>query len=253
MAFAGQSVHIPSAFSVVEIIRTLHDKHLRYPENDPNHPDRDFFILSKGHGVMALYPILEERGWIPSSFLDQYFSSGSSLPGLYEAHIPGCEANTGSLGQGISVAVGVAKSARIRRTTQRVFCLTGDGEINEGAFWEAVMFASHHALDNFNLIIDLNGFQAMGSTKEILSLSGLSGILNGFGYNVVIVDGHDERELSEAIDGKTSMTRGRPLAILARTIKGKGVSFMENDNSWHYRRLDHDTFEEALREIELIT
>lgn len=250
MAYSAQSVHIPSAFSVVEIIRVLHDVHLSYPNNDPNHPDRDFFVLSKGHGVMALYPVLEARGWIPTDYIDNYFGPGSKLPGLYEAHVPGCEANTGSLGHGITVAVGLAKSAQLRGTEQQVVCLVGDGEMNEGAFWEAVMFAGHQSLSNFTLLVDLNGYQAMGKTKDVLEIEALDHVLAGFGFHVKVVDGHDEQEIKDALLSKPSELDGSPRVILAKTVKGQGVSFMENDNAWHYRRLDEKLFSMSISEID---
>ena len=250
MAYSGQSVHIPSAFSVVELIRVLHDVYLRYPNNDPNHPNRDFFVLSKGHGVMALYPILEARGWIPPEYIDNYFGPGSNLPGLYEAHVPGCEANTGSLGQGITVAVGLAKSARLRQTDQQVFCLVGDGEMNEGTFWEAVMFAGHQSLSNFTLLVDLNGYQAMGKTKDVLEIGALDSVLKGFGFQVAIIDGHNEEEINNAMSPNLAGLEGQPRAVLAKTVKGKGLSFMENDNAWHYRRLDEALFTKSVSEIE---
>lgn len=246
MAYFGQSVHVPSAFSIVELVRALHDNHLSYPENNPHHPDRDFLVLSKGHGVMALYPILEARGWIPRSAIDSYFADASPLPGLYEASIPGCEANTGSLGQGVSVGVGLALSAKRRRTNQRVFCIVGDGELNEGPVWEALMFAGHQMLSNFITIIDKNNFQAMGTTQEVLAASDLEGVLRGFGHRVITVDGHSETQINAALEN----LEGAPLTVIANTVKGKGVSFMENENSWHYMRLDKSSFEESIEEIQ---
>ena len=246
MAFFGQSVHIPSAFSIVELVRTLHDKHLSYPDNNPNHPDRDFLVVSKGHGVMSLYPILEARGWIPRSAIDSYFAEASPLPGLYEASIPGCEANTGSLGQGVSVCVGLALSARLRRTQQRAYCIVGDGELNEGPVWEALMYAGHHRLSNFTMIIDKNNLQAMGTTQEVLATSNLESVLSGFGHRVITVDGHSETQINTALEN----LEDAPLTIIANTVKGKGVSFMENENSWHYKRLDKSTFDKSIEEIQ---
>jgi transketolase len=249
MAFFGQSVHIPSAFSIVEIIRVLHDKHLNYPANNPRHPLRDFLVLSKGHGVMALYPILESRGWIPGSALDSYFSDASLLPGLCEAVIPGCEANTGSLGQGLPVAVGLAMSSQILESAQKVFCVIGDGEVNEGSVWEALMYAGHHRLSNLTVIVDQNRFQAMGQTSEILTVRNLETALASFGFRVKLIDGHSERALDDALTSSIDNSAARPLAIIANTTKGKGVEFMEDINSWHYKRLDRDTFDRALLQV----
>ncbi len=249
LAFIGQSVHIPSAYSIVELVRVLHVHQLNYPGNNPSHPDRDFLVLSKGHGVMSLYPLLEARGWIPSSALDSYFSDGSQLPGLCEASIPGCEANTGSLGHGVSVSVGLALSSLLRGTKQKVFCIVGDGEINEGSVWEALMFAGHHKLSNLTVVIDKNNLQAMGETSDVLSVSNLEGALEAFGHRVITVDGHSEEDLKSAYENYEENSSS-PRVIIATTVKGKGVSFMENDNSWHYRRLDDSTFEAALSEVE---
>jgi transketolase len=250
MSFAGQSVHVPSAFSIVEMVRVLHDKHLRYPENNPAATDRDFFVLSKGHGVMALYPILESRGWISKSDIDSYFKDGSHLPGLSEASVPGCEVNTGSLGQGLSVAVGFAFSAMLRNSDQRTFCIVGDGEINEGSIWEALMFAGFHKLNNLAVIIDNNGYQAMGKSSEVLVIADLASALRAFGFEVHLVDGHSEESLDTTITSHREKGSLQPLAVIANTIKGKGVSFMENNNQWHYTRLSDLTFNQAMKELE---
>lgn len=250
MAFIGQSVHIPSAFSIVEIVRTLHAQFLNYPDNNPNHRARDFFVLSKGHGVMALYPILEYRGWVPSSDITSYFGPESNLPGLYEASVPGCEANSGSLGQGITVAVGLAKSTLLQNTGQRVFCLVGDGELNEGSAWEALMHAGHHKLKNFTLVIDLNEHQAMGATEDILTMKNLVGLLTNLGFSVFSIDGHDEVQIERVIRNHFDSPEHLPLAVIARTVKGKGVSFMEDENSWHYKRLNPEDYSAALLEVQ---
>jgi transketolase len=249
MSFAGQSVHVPSAFSVVELVRVLHDKHLRYPNNDPEAAERDFFVLSKGHGVMALYPILESRGWIPESAVDGYFKDGSQLPGLSEASVPGCEVNSGSLGQGLSVAVGFAWSAKLNQSKQRTFCIVGDGEINEGPIWEALMFAGFHALNNLVVLVDKNGYQAMGKTKAILEIKDMGSVLRGFGFEVHTIDGHSEDLIDLTISSHRDGGSQKPLAVIAKTVKGKGVSFIENQNHWHYTRLNEDTFSEALKEL----
>ncbi len=250
MAFIGQSVHIPSAFSIVELVRTLHLQFLNYPDNSPRHKDRDFFVLSKGHGVMALYPILESRGWVPSSDITSYFGTASNLPGLYEASVPGCEANSGSLGQGVTVAVGLAKSALLQNTAQRVFCLVGDGELNEGSAWEAIMYAGHHKLKNFAIIIDLNEHQAMGATEDIVTMKNLVGLLTNFGFSAVSIDGHNEVQIERVIRNHLDGPEHIPLAVIARTVKGKGVSFMENNNSWHYKRLNPENYSAALLEVD---
>lgn len=248
VAFTAQCVHIPSAFSIVEIVRVLHESVLNYPGNDPRSVNRDFFVLSKGHGVMALYPILESRGWIDKSLFDQYFQNGSVLPGLAEAIVPGCEANTGSLGQGLGVAVGLALAIKLKNSDQKVFCLVGDGELNEGSTFEALSFASQHKLSNLNVIVDLNGLQAMGATQDIISQGKLQELLTSLGFHVEEVDGHNQEQLRIAFT-KTSEDRSQPRAFVATTVKGKGISFMEKDNSWHYRRLNEELLRISLNEL----
>lgn len=249
IAFSGQTVHIPSAFSIVEIIRVLHLKHLRYPEGRHDSKERDYLVLSKGHGVMALYPILEARGWIEQRELSNYFQDGSQLPGLCEASIPGCEANSGSLGQGVGVAAGLALAIELRGSTQKVFCVVGDGELNEGSAFEALSFIGQRKFLHFALVVDLNGLQAMGATEEVISQDGLDQILRGLGFHVLSVNGHDEGALSEIFRSFVDGEFLAPVAILARTVKGKGVSFMEEQNAWHYKRLDSETMKEATREV----
>lgn len=249
MAFKGQSVHVPSAFSIVEILHSLHSYVVEYPNNDPQSFNRDFLVLSKGHGVMALYPILAARGWIPSGALENYFKNGSDLPGLYEARIPGCEANTGSLGQGVGVAAGLALGVTLSKTRQKVVCVSGDGELNEGSALEALAFIGQKKLCNFALVVDLNGLQAMGETEVIQSHQGLRLVLEGFGFEVAEVDGHSSQDLLKPLLNFKQGKNLKPLAIVAKTIKGKGVSFMEGNNEWHYRRLDRQTFDAALAEL----
>lgn len=249
MAFAGQSVHIPSAFSIVDILRVLHDSILEYPDNDPHSPLRDYLVLSKGHGVMGLYALLESRGWISSESLADYFQDGSLLPGLYEASIPGCEANTGSLGQGLGVAAGLALAAKLSDTQQKVVCVAGDGELNEGSSLEALAFVGQRKLLNFALVIDLNGLQAMGRTDDIQTLHGLPQVLEGLGFEVKLVDGHNQIELQNVLGDFKLGRNTKPLALVASTVKGKGVSFMENRNEWHYGRLDKATYESAMAEL----
>lgn len=249
MAFSGQTVHIPSAFSIVEIVRTLHEQILDYPDNDPNSPLRDYLVLSKGHGVMALYPILDARGWLRESDLASYFKDGSRLPGLCESETPGCEANTGSLGQGIGVAVGLALAAELSSSTQISVCIVGDGELNEGSAFESLSFAGHHGLSNFVCVLDQNGFQAMGETEAVISQSRIDLFFEALGFEVCTLDGHDETALKNALLSVRRPGRVRPLAIIAKTTKGNGVSFMENQNTWHYTRLDQSTFESAMKEL----
>ena len=198
MAYAGSTVHIGCAFSIVEIMAVLYRGHLRYPDNDPQAADRDYLVLSKGHGVMAQYACMHELGWLDNATIQGYFSDGSELKGLSDSRVPGLEVTSGTLGHGFSVGVGLALAAKRRNTGQRTYVVVGDGEINEGAVWEGALFAAHHALKDFLVIVDENGFQAMGRTAEVLRLEPLARKFEAFGFETVTVDGHDEQALDQA-------------------------------------------------------
>ncbi|MBS7808567.1 transketolase [Variovorax sp. PCZ-1] len=249
MAYAGSTVHIGCAFSIIEVLAVLHQRFLRYPENQPQHPMRDYLILSKGHGVMAQYACMRERGWLTDQDIAGYFSDGSHLKGLSDSRIAGLEVTSGSLGHGFSVGLGMALGAHRKKTDQKTYVIVGDGEINEGPIWEGALFASHHALKNFVVIVDENGFQAMGKTAEVLRLDSIADKFKAFGFEAVEADGHSMTELSVALTALLESTDSRPKALIARTVKGKGVSFMENDNRWHYSRLDAASYQRAIQEI----
>ncbi|MBC7916903.1 MAG: transketolase [Rhodoferax sp.] len=249
MAFAGATVHVGCAFSIVELLAVLYRSHLRLDRNDPNASGRDYMVLSKGHGVMAQYACLKELGWLGADELAHYFKDGTRLKGLADAHIPGVEATAGSLGHGLSVGTGLALAAKLNKSDQRCFALVGDGEINEGAIWEAALFAAHFKLDNLIVIVDKNGFQAMGSTDEVMALGNIEAKFAAFGFDAVSIDGHDEAAIDAAYSQATGNRNGRPKAIVASTVKGKGVSFMEHDNRWHYTRLTADTHAAAIAEL----
>ena len=250
LAFTGETVHIACAFSIAEIISVLYSDILRFPNNDPDAPGRDYFILSKGHGVMAQYICLANRGWISTLDLDNYFQDASNLPGLSESRIRGCEVSSGSLGHGLPIATGLALASKLSKTDQMTFVLVGDGEMNEGTNWEAMLFANHKALDNLIVIVDQNGFQAMGSTTDVLDMGSLEGKFNSFGFDVETIDGHDTFAINKALTAAINSKNGRPKAIVAKTKKGAGVSFMEMNNLWHYTRLDDITYASAIAEIQ---
>lgn len=249
MAHSGATVHIGCAFSIVEMLAVLYRKHLRLDAHNPRAADRDYLVLSKGHGVMAQYACLREHGVLRDEDLAQYFKDGSRLKGLADAHIPGVEATCGSLGHGLSVAAGLALGAKRNGTDQKVYALVGDGELNEGAIWEAVLFAAHFKLDNLIVIIDKNGFQAMGTTDEVISLGNIEEKFRAFGFDAVTIDGHDEAAIDAAYTRMKDAPDGRPKVIVGVSVKGKGVSFMENNNIWHYTRLTPDTHAAAIREL----
>lgn len=246
MAYSGSTVHIGCAFSIIEILTVLYRSHLRYPDNNPSADGRDYLVLSKGHGVMAQYACMHELGWITDAQIKGYFEDGSDLKGLSDSRVPGLEVTSGSLGHGFSVGVGIALGLMSKGTEQKVFCVVGDGELNEGPIWEGALVAAHHKIDNLMMIVDKNGFQAMGPTDDVLALGDLASKLKSFGFEALEVDGHDEAEMDSAIHRLWATGLGKPKALIATTIKGKGVPFMESDNSWHYTRLNRKTYEDAI-------
>lgn len=250
MAYAGQTVHIGCAFSIIELMAVLYRRHLRFSAADPRAPDRDLMVLSKGHGVMAQYACMREIGWIDDAAVTGYFADGSMLKGLSDSRVPGLEVTSGSLGHGLPIAVGMAMGTKRLGSDQRVFCIIGDGEMNEGPNWEAMLFAPQHGLDNLVVIIDENGFQAMGRTDEIIALGDMAAKFAAFGFDAVTIDGHDEAAIDATVTDLLGNGSGRPKAIVAKTVKGRGVPFMENDNIWHYTRLTPDTYQAAIAALE---
>jgi transketolase len=249
MALAGSTPHVGCAFSIIEILATLYRSHLRYPDGEIMSKYRDYLVLSKGHGVMAQYACMRELGWLPDAAFSNYLADGSELKAMSDSRIAGMEVTSGSLGHGFSVGVGLALGAKLSKTDQKTYVIVGDGEINEGPIWEGALFAAHHQLKNFMVIVDENGFQAMGKTNEILRLGSIRSKFESFGFEALTIDGHNELEISESINQLHTSLSLAPKAIIAKTIKGKGVSFMENDNSWHYTRLDYDTHAKASAEL----
>jgi len=237
------SPHIGPSFSVVEILVALYFRYL----NTDAEPDRDRFILSKGHACPALYAVLHEKGLISREDLDGFALDGGTL----EQHPVrdtgrGIEASTGSLGHGLSIAAGMALAGRADRKEYKVYVLLSDGELNEGSVWEAVMFAAHHKLDNLTALVDYNRMQALGCTQDIVGLDPLGEKWKSFGWHVQEVDGHDFREIFDSLG---SLSPGRPNVLILHTVKGKGVSFMENEVLWHYRSPDDKEYEKALKEL----
>lgn len=249
MAYSGATVHIGCAFSIVELLAVLYRKHLQFDPANPVSPNRDYMVLSKGHGVMAQYACLHELGWLTDDDIGQYFKNGTRLKGLADTHIPGVEATAGSLGHGLSVAAGLALAAKLNKTSQTCYALVGDGELNEGAIWEAVLFSTHFKLDNLVVIVDKNGFQAMGTTDDVIALGNIEEKFRAFGFDATSIDGHDEAAIDAAYTSMKAAHNGRPKAIVATSVKGKGVSFMEHNNIWHYTRLTPETHAAAIAEL----
>lgn len=239
--------HIGSALSIADIVATLYADVLRIA--DPDDPDRDRLVLSKGHAALALYAALQLRGWIDERGLDTYHGDGTLL-GVHPEHaLRGIDFSTGSLGQGLSMGAGAALAARLQGSSRRVYVVLSDAECDEGSTWEAVMFAAHHQLSGLIAIVDVNGQQALGYTKDVLSLTPLLARWRSFGWDAVEVDGHDRGALARAI-GAFDTAGGPPHVVLARTTFGRGVSYMESKIKWHYWPMSDDECRQALAEIE---
>jgi len=238
--------HIGSALSIADIVAALYGGVLRIPVLAD--PERDRFVLSKGHAVLAVYAALFLRGWLTEDALNSYCADGSLL-GVHPEHaLPGIDFSTGSLGQGLPMGVGSALAARLQRSSRRVFVLVSDAECNEGALWEAIMFAAHHRLANLTAIVDLNGQQALGYTEQVLSLAPLDARWRAFGWDVHDVDGHDVDGLARTIASLDTRS-GPPHVLVARTVFGKGVSYMERQLKWHYWPMSDEEYRQALAEI----
>jgi transketolase len=228
--------HLGSCLSCVDILTALYFSVLRVDTSNPQAPERDRFILSKGHGAMGLFHVLAERGFYPLSDLDSYGKDG----GVFAEHPPtpdhlaGIEAATGSLGHGLPLGLGMSLASRIQGPNYNVYAVLGDGECNEGSVWEAAMLAAAQKVANLCVIIDFNKWQATGRSREIMALDPLADKWRAFGWNAVVVDGHKFDELLAAL-ARFPNANGQPTAIIANTVKGKGASFMEDDNNWHYR------------------
>ena len=240
--------HIGSIYSELDFLSVLYNEVANiYPEY-PDHPNRDYIILSKGHAGAGQYAILAELGFFPVEELMTYYQDGSRLQGHSSYLVPGVEISTGSLGHGVSVAVGLALGLKKDHKHNQVYVVLGDGECNEGSVWEAALFAGHHELDNLTFIIDYNHMQAMGNTKDILDLDSLIDKFKAFKFVAVEYDGHDFKMIRKAFN---LPHMGRPKAIIFDTIKGKGVSFMENELLWHYRfPHDGEEYDNAKKELE---
>jgi len=248
--------HIGSALSVTEIIAALYGRVMRV--TDPAHPDRDRFVLSKGHAALALYAALCERGWIDEATLSTYCCDDTIL-GVHPDHaLPGVDFSTGSLGQGLAFGAGAALAATLSGSNRRVFVLVSDAECNEGSLWESVMFAAQHKLANLVAIVDANGQQALDHTARVLDLSPLEQRWAAFGWRTHVVDGHDLDQLVNALsDGDSSASperakrvEGEPQVVVARTVFGKGVSFMEGRIKWHYMPMNDDEYRQAVAEVD---
>lgn len=247
MVHKAQVSHIGAGLSIADILYTLYFKVANININNIKDPNRDIIILSKGHSSVALYSVLYHRGFLEKSLIDNYSIDGGSLPcHIDKEKSPFLELSTGSLGHGLSVAVGMALAKKMDGKEGHVYCICGDGEMNEGSVWEAIMFATTKKLDNLTLIVDFNNFQAFGSTNCVIYQSNLEERLKSFGFESFGIDGHN----FDAIEKSLKYRCDKPIAIIAHTIKGKGVSFMENKLEWHYKSPNDEQLAIALQEIE---
>lgn len=248
MCGTAKAAHIGSSLSVIDILAVLYSGAAEINPAAIDDPDRDIIIVSKGHAAAGVYAVLGNAGFFPMQWLDDYCSDGGPLGGhVTRGQVPGVELSTGSLGHGLPFAVGVALGRRRKARSGHVFVVMSDGEQDEGSNWEAVLLASHHDLANLTVVIDRNGIQSLDTTEATVRLEPLADKWSAFGWNTVNVDGHDHVALDAALRG--ARTQRRPTVVIANTVKGKGVSFMENQVLWHYRSPTSDTLTAALVEL----
>lgn len=249
MIHRAKSSHIGGNYSATELLAVLYGKILNIDPRRPDWPDRDRFILSKGHSCAALYVVLAERGFIPQDRLDTFYQNGSRLPGhVTHMDVPGVEVSTGSLGHGLSIATGMALAGKRDGKAYRIFVLLSDGECDEGSTWESILFAPQHKLDNLIAIVDYNKIQSLGAVKEVIDLDPLAEKWRSFGWSVREIDGHNLSEIEVSLSN-IPFEEGRPSCVIAHTIKGKGISFMEDKLLWHYRSPQEEEFEAAMAEL----
>ncbi len=252
MVNKSQGGHIGGAYSIIDVMTALYFNVLNYDPKDPSWQDRDRLVFSKGHGCLALYTTLAEVGYFGKENLDKYCVDEGLLGGHPERElIPGVEVSSGSLGHGLSFGVGMALAAKIDKKQYKTYVVISDGELNEGSTWEGFMAGAQFKLDNLTVIIDSNKLISLGRTEDIMNVEPLPKRLETFGWSVQDIDGHSMSEILNALDA-IQYSKGKPNVIVANTIKGKGVSFMENQTKWHYRRPKGDEFPNALAELEAL-
>ncbi len=249
MVMTSREGHLGAAFSCIEILTTLYFNVLNIDPFQPDWDDRDRFIMSKGHGCFTQYAVLARRGFYPVELLESIKQKDTLFGGHPDRDkVPGIDVSTGSLGHGLSIGAGMALADKKDGKSSRVFVLLGDGECQEGSVWEAAMFASGNGLDNVTVIVDANSLQAIGKTNDIIPMEPFSSKWKSFGWEVREIDGHDYSEILRAFDNIPS-TPGVPTAIIARTVKGKGISYMENEIMWHARAVTEDEYNRAVIEL----
>jgi transketolase len=235
---------------MADLLAVLYSRVLRLDPSRPDWPDRDRFILSKGHGAAILYSVLAERGFFPKDWLETFFQDGTKLAGhITHYGVPGVEVSTGSLGHGLPIGCGMALAGKRESQSYRIFVLLSDGEMDEGSNWEAILFAPHHRLDNLVAIVDYNKIQSFGTVQDVLDLDPLADKWRAFRWTLREIDGHNHQEIEDTLE-KVPFEPGRPSVIIAHTVKGKGVSFMENQLAWHYKSPNKEELARALAEVE---
>ena len=247
--YNANSGHPGGSLSSTDILTVLYFNQMNINEKEPQSPLRDRFVLSKGHCVPALYATLAKRGFIKEEELTKF----RKIDGLLQGHpdknkVPGIDMSPGSLGQGLSVANGMAISSKMNHEGYRVYCLLGDGEIEEGQVWEAAMTASKYKLDNLCVVVDSNNLQIDGTVEEVKGLDNIEGKFKNFGFNTIVVNGHDMQQLIDSFE-TAKLTKGKPTAIIAKTVKGKGVSFMEGKAEWHGKAPNEEQYKQAIKEL----
>lgn len=251
MLAEAKSGHPGGSLSAVEILTYLYFKEMNVDPTNPQWPDRDRFVLSKGHGAPVLYAVLAEKGYFSKEELMKLRKTGAMLQGHPDMKgTPGVEMSTGSLGQGLSASNGMALAGKLDNKNYRVYVLVGDGEMQEGQIWEAAMTAAHYKLDNLTVFVDNNGLQIDGTNEDVKNVEPIEDKWKAFGWHVITIDGHDFQQIENAVE-EAKKTKGRPTAIIAKTVKGKGVSFMENQVDWHGVAPNEEQKEKALEELEV--
>ena len=253
LSYNGKAAHLGSCLSCIDILTILYWKYINIVPSKPFDENRDRLILSKGHAAMALYACIADKGFINKSELETFNCNNGRLAEHPPAGlIPGIEAGTGSLGHGFSIGLGMALASTIKNINYNVYAIVGDGELNEGSIWEGVLFAAAQKIKNFNVIIDSNKWQATCRSNETIDAKSISKKFNAFGWNTCEVNGHDFEQLDKALNISDSDKNNKPYAIIANTIKGKGISFMEDDNNWHYKIPNELEVKKSKKELGLL-